>query len=120
MNLYKAGRGNGGFDGGIERAIEGMLVNPAFLFRVERDPLPSSGKVSNGVYSISDLELASRLSFFLWSSVPDNQLLDLAERGRLRNSEVLEQQVRRMLTDPRSVALVKNFASEWLSLRNLP
>jgi mono/diheme cytochrome c family protein len=117
--MYKTGRSKSGFDAGIEMAVEGMLVSPSFLFRVERDPDPPRGTATD-TYSISDLELASRLSFFLWSSLPDDQLLDLAVRGKLRNSEVLEQQVRRMLNDPRSKALAENFASEWLSVRNLP
>ena len=120
VSMYKAGLRKGDFDRGIERAVEGILANPAFLFRVERDPPPPGGMVPDTAYNISDLELASRLSFFLWSSIPDDPLLDLAVRGKLRNSEVLEQQVRRMLGDPRSKALVENFASEWLAVRNLP
>ncbi len=119
FGMYKAGRSRSGFDAGIEMAVEGMLVSPSFLFRVERDPAPPRGTAPD-TYSISDLELASRLSFFLWSSIPDDQLLDLAVHGKLKNSEVLEQQVRRMLNDPRSKALAENFASEWLSVRNLP
>ena len=131
MEMFHTGRSQGGFEAGIQRALEGMLLSPAFLFRVERDPVPQN--VITGAYHISDLELASRLSFFLWSSIPDDQLLELAVRGRLRNSEVLppqgaqrplgtpvlEQQVKRMLADPRAKALVDNFAFEWLSVRNL-
>jgi hypothetical protein len=96
--------------------IERILVDPDFIFRVEREP---STPVQGNAYRISDLELASRISFFLWSSVPDDQLLDLAARGRLRAPGVLEQQVRRMLADPRAHALVDNFAGQWLVLRNV-
>ena len=107
----------GGFEAGIHKALRRLLAHPAFLFRIERDP---AGGAVNSVYPISDLELASRLSFFLWSSIPDDELLDLASRGELRNPEVLEQQVRRLLADGRSTALVDNFAAQWLYLRNLP
>jgi mono/diheme cytochrome c family protein len=99
------------FDSGIQAAIEALLVSPEFLFRVEQDP--------NGVALISDLELASRLSFFLWSSIPDDELLRLAEQKRLGDSAVLERQVRRMLDDPRADALVTNFIGQWLQLRNV-
>ena len=106
----------GDFDAGIQRALEAMLVSPDFLFRVERDPAKyTAGKA----YPVTDVELASRLSFFLWSSIPDDQLLDLAERGRLRNATVLQQQVQRMLADQRSDALIGNFAGQWLQLRNV-
>lgn len=105
------------FDAGIERAIAAILVNPQFLFRIERDPeLQDSAPAA---YRISDLELASRLSFFLWSSIPDDELLEVAARGELSQPEVLERQVRRMLADARSAALVNNFADQWLYLRNL-
>ena len=116
FNLYKTGTEEGGFEAGIERALQGVLVSPEFLFRIERDP-PDA--VPGDAYRISDLELASRLSFFLWSSMPDDSLLDLAVRGQLRNPDVLKQQVRRMLGDPRSKALVSNFAGQWLYLRNM-
>ena len=117
MALFDAGKADGGFDAGIDRALKRLLVSPEFLFRVERDP----GSVPpDTVYRISDLELASRLSFFLWSSIPDDQLLDLAERGRLRNPTVLAGQVRRMVADERFDAFVRNFAGQWLYLRNLP
>src|SRR5262249_3474439 len=106
-----------GVEGGIRTAIQGILVDPEFLFRIERDPKNSA---PGGVYRISDLELASRLSFFLWSSMPDDELLKLAEQGRLKDPKILEQQVRRMLGDFRSKALVNNFAGQWLYLRNLP
>ena len=116
MNLYRRGRSGGDFDAGIRMALQRILAGPEFLFRAERDPedIPP-----NTVYRIGDLELASRLSFFLWSSVPDDELLDLAERGQLRDPAVLEQQVQRMLADSRSQAMVKNFAGQWLNIRNL-
>ncbi|MBI2822694.1 MAG: DUF1592 domain-containing protein [Acidobacteria bacterium] len=116
MSLYRAGRSKGGFEAGIEMALRKMLVSPKFMFHIERDP----AKVAPGsVYRISNLELASRLSFFLWSSIPDDPLLDLAERGKLKDPEVLGKQVRRMLADPRSKALVAHFAGQWLNLRTL-
>jgi mono/diheme cytochrome c family protein len=116
LAFYESGRKDGGFDRGIEKALRAMLVSPNFIFRTERDP---SGVAPGTVYRISDVELASRLSFFLWSSIPDDQLLDLAEKGKLKDPEVLQAQVRRMLDDPRSQALVSNFGGQWLSLRNL-
>ncbi len=116
FRLYQAGRKDGDFEAGIERAIQGLLVAGEFLFRVERDPARLR---PGGAYPISDLELASRLSFFLWSSIPDEELLSVAESGKLREPELLEQQVRRMLTDPRSKALVSNFGGQWLYLRNM-
>ena len=116
MAFYREGRSEGGFDAGIERALSAVLFNPEFLFRVEVDP----GGVPGGTaYRISDLELASRLSFFLWSSLPDDELLDAAIRGDLRRPEELERQARRMLADPRSFNLASNFAGQWLRLRNL-
>ncbi|MGA3235771.1 MAG: DUF1592 domain-containing protein [Bryobacteraceae bacterium] len=116
MPFYKAGRDEGGFDLGIQRAIERLLVSPQFLFRIERDP---PGAKPGASHPVSDLELASRLSFFLWSSIPDDELLDVASQGKLRQPGVLEQQVRRMLDDPRSESLVTNFAEQWLYLRDL-
>ncbi len=116
MGLYRRGQSKGGFEAGIEMALQGMLVSPKFLFRVERDP---ANAAPGSVHHISDLELASRLSFFLWSSIPDDQLLDLATRGRLSNREVMGQQIRRMLADSRSKALVSNFAGQWLQLRHV-
>src|SRR5262245_14045925 len=107
MPFYQAGRREGGFDRGIEQAVRAVLVSPKFVFRVERDP---AGVTAGAPYRISDLELASRLSFFLWSSIPDDELLDVASRGQLRNPGVLEAQVRRMLADARSRSLVDNFA----------
>ena len=106
----------GGFEDGIEMALRSVLVSPEFLFRVEQDP---AGVAPNTAYRVSDLELASRLSFFLWSSIPDDELLDAAAAGKLKTPAVLERQTRRMLADPRSRALVNNFADQWLYLRNL-
>ena len=118
MDFYRIGRGDGqsGFDAGIQLAVERILISPDFLFRVEQDPLNVAPETD---YELSDLELASRLSFFLWSSIPDEELLSIAERGELQNPDILEAQTQRMLGDPRSSALVKNFASQWLYLRNL-
>ena len=115
-DFYLAGREDGSFDTGIQRALEMILVDPEFLFRIERDP---NGVSAGAAYPISDLELASRLSFFLWSSVPDDELLDVAQAGRLRDEGVLEEQVNRMLADDRSRVLVTSFASQWLSLRRM-
>jgi cytochrome c551/c552 len=114
--FYEKHRAGADFDAGIQRAIEAMLVSPDFLFRIEKDP---RGAESGKAYRVTDVELASRLSFFLWSSIPDDELLDLAVRGRLRNAAVLQQQVRRMLDDPKSDALISNFAGQWLQLRNV-
>jgi hypothetical protein len=116
FRFYKEAKSEGGFDGGIEMALSAVLVSPEFLFRVEQDPRDVPPGTA---YRISDLELASRLSFFLWSSIPDDELLDAAIRGDLSKPDVLEKQVRRMLADPRSRALVNNFAEQWLYLRNL-
>ena len=115
LTYYRDGRAGGSFDAGIQLAVQKILVSPDFLFRVERDPMD----VRPGtLYRISDLELASRLSFFLWSSIPDDELLDLAARGRLKGA-VLDEQVRRLLMDPRSASLVSNFAGQWLQARNI-
>ncbi|WP_165252993.1 DUF1592 domain-containing protein [Paludisphaera soli] len=116
MEMYRAARADGGFDAGIEAALGAILVNPGFLFRIETDP---SGVAPGSAYRVPDVELASRLSFFLWSSIPDDELLELAERGELGRPGVVEAQVRRMLADPRSRSLVTNFAGQWLHLRNL-
>lgn len=115
LAFYEQGYAEGGFEVGIETALRKILIAPEFLFRVEQDP---EGRRQQ-VYRVSDIELASRLSFFLWSTIPDDELLDLAARGKLRDSKVLEQQVRRMLADPRSASLVDNFGGQWLYLRNL-
>ena len=115
MELYEAARAEGStFDAGIEQALRLVLASPKFLFRVETPPA-----AAGGVAPVSDLELASRLSFFLWSSIPDDELLKLAEQGRLDEPAVLQAQVERMLKDPRSRALVDSFAAQWLRLRNL-
>ncbi len=116
VGFYRAGRRGGGFDAGIQFALERMLVDPSFLFRIERDP---PGAAPGSAYALSGLELASRLSFFLWSSIPDDELLDAAARGSLADPVVLERQVRRLLADPRAQALVDNFFGQWLQLRDL-
>src|SRR6185503_8882927 len=116
LPFYTAGRTEGGFDRGIQKALERLLVSPQFLFRIERD---RANAASGTVYPVSDLELASRLSFFLWSSIPDDELLDLAAAGRLKQPAVLERQARRMLADPRSESMVTNFAAQWLFLRDI-
>ncbi len=116
MNFYRMGRSDGSFDAGIQLALERLLISPDFLFRVERDPIDSD---PGTIYALTDLEIASRLSYFLWSSGPDDELLALAERSRLNDPAILEQQVMRMLADPRATALVQNFAGQWLYLRNL-
>ena len=116
MAFYREGKSERDFDAGIGKALTAVLVNPEFLFRVEADPAKTP---AGAAYRISDLELASRLSFFLWSSVPDDALLDAAIRGELRRPEVLERHVRRMLADPRSYNLASNFAGQWLRLRNV-
>ena len=117
LGFYEAGHRDGGFEAGIRRSLESILVDPEFLFRVEREP---AGAPPGTVHAVSDLELASRLSFFLWSSIPDDELLDAAAWGELRDSVVLEAQVRRMLADPRAHALVDGFALQWLALGTLP
>ena len=114
MPFYEAGKKDGGFDTGVQRVVERVLVSPQFLYRIERDPANAAG-----AFRVSDVELASRLSFFLWSSIPDDELLDLATKGRLHDPLVLEQQTKRMLADPRSEALVSNFASQWLYLHDV-
>jgi hypothetical protein len=117
VEFYQSAREKGDFEFGIEKAIQAMLVSPDFLFRVESDP--SAGSARDGVHRISDVELASRLSFFLWSSIPDDTLLDLAEKSKLSNPTVLAREVERMLDDPKSSALASNFAGQWLQIRNL-
>jgi hypothetical protein len=114
MGFYESGRKKGSFDDGIEMALRRILASPEFMFRFEHDPLKPGE-----IYRLSDLELASRLSFFLWSSVPDDELLQQATQGKLKDPAVLERQVRRMLADPRSSELISNFAGQWLYLRNL-
>jgi len=116
LGFYDKERRQSDFEGGIELALRYILTSPQFIFRLETEP---AGLPVGGVYSISGLDLASRLSFFLWSSIPDEPLLTAATRGDLSNPAKLEQQVRRMLADPRASALVENFAGQWLYLRNL-
>ena len=116
LGFYQQGRNNGTFENGIELALRRMLASPQFVFRFERDP---AGTAPDSNYRVSDMELASRLSFFLWSSVPDDELISLASQGKLKDPVVLEKQVRRMLADPKSQALVDNFAGQWLYVRNL-
>lgn len=122
LTAYRTGAADGGFERGVERGVQQLLVSPEFLFRLEIDPDRTDKHTAidaHGQYRLSDLELASRLSFFLWSSVPDDELLDVAVKGRLRESSVLDAQVRRMLADPRSEAFTANFVGQWLQLRNL-
>ena len=116
MTFYQFGRSHGNFEAGIENALTFLLTAPKFLFRTESDPpnLPPGG-----IYQVSDTDLASRLSFFLWSSIPDDDLLNLASQGKLKDPAILDQQVKRMLADRKSNALVRNFAGQWLFLRNL-
>jgi cytochrome c5 len=116
MAFYRQGREGADFDTGIQHALARILVAPKFVFRTEEEP---AGVAKGRTYAISDLALASRLSFFLWSSIPDEPLLALAERGRLSNKTVLAQQVARMLADPKAEALVRNFSGQWLYLREL-
>ncbi|QOY91765.1 DUF1592 domain-containing protein [Paludibaculum fermentans] len=117
MNFYRMGRQDSGeYEGGIELGLKAILVSPNFLFRVEQDPAAAK---PGSTYPLSSLELASRLSFFLWSSLPDETLLSLGERGELNKPEVFEAQIRRMLKDPKAHALTENFAGQWLHLRNL-
>ncbi|PYS13942.1 MAG: hypothetical protein DMG15_09600 [Acidobacteria bacterium] len=116
LAFYKDARAEGDFEAGIEMALRAILTSTEFIFRIERDP---EGVAPNRPYHISDIELASRLSFFLWSSIPDDELLDLAAQGKLHEPAILERQVRRMLADARSQSLVTNFGGQWLYLRNL-
>ena len=116
LDFFAQGRRDGSFEDGVELAIRRLLVSPEFLYRIESDPVRAApGKP----YRVPDLELASRLSFFLWSSIPDDELLEAAEQGRLSDPDELERQVRRMVADPRSETLTTNFAAQWLQLRNL-
>ncbi len=116
MPFFTAGRAEAGFDRGIQRALERMLVSAHFLFRMERVP---PGTPPGAAFRVADVDLASRLSFFVWSSIPDDELLDAAVAGRLRDPLVLDRQVRRMLADPRAAALATNVASQWLYLRDI-
>ena len=116
LPFYEQGRAEGGFDAGIQLALERLLVSPQFLYRIERTPADAA---PGRAYAVSDVELASRVSFFLWSSIPDEELLAAAIDGRLRDPSVLAAQVQRMLADPRSEAMVTNFAAQWLFLRDV-
>jgi cytochrome c551/c552 len=116
LSFYETGRRDANFDTGIEQALARVLIDPRFVFRFEREP---ANVAAGGVYRISDLELASRLSFFLWSSIPDDELLDLAMQNKLHEPAVLDRETRRMLADPRSETLATNFAEQWLYLREL-
>jgi len=117
MALYKQGAEAGGFESGVRLALQKILVSPNFIFRIELDP---AGATPGSARQVSDIELASPLSFFLWSSIPDEELLKIAEGGKLRDPSVMEAQVKRMLADQRSQALVKNFTGQWLFMRNIP
>src|SRR5262249_20589545 len=116
VSFYRSGRDGGSFDSGIQFALERLLVSPNFLLRIEHDPASAQPGTP---YRVSDVELASRLSFFLWSTIPDDELLNVAAAGKLNTPVVLEQQVRRMLADPKATQLVTNFAAQWLYLRDL-
>ena len=116
LKFFERGRRDGDFETGIEQALARLLIDPRFLYRFEVEP---DGRAPGETYSVGDLELASRLSFFLWSSIPDDELLAIAAAGGLREPAALERQVRRMLADPRAAALVENFAGQWLKLREL-
>ncbi len=117
MVFYQAGRSDGGtFSDGIEAVVQRVLADPEFVYRLEPEP---SGQAAGKPYRVTDLALASRLSYFLWSTVPDDELIDLATQGKLKDPAVLEKQVRRMLADPRSQAMVTNFTGQWLSVRSL-
>jgi hypothetical protein len=116
MEFFAKGRAEGDFEDGVQQALARLLVDPRFVFRFEEEP---AGLQPGAVYRISDLELASRLSFFLWSTIPDSQLIEVASRNKLHEPKVLEAQVRRLLADPRADALTTNFAGQWLHLREL-
>ncbi|MGP0073480.1 MAG: DUF1592 domain-containing protein, partial [Bryobacteraceae bacterium] len=116
LSFYQEGKNSGGFEHGIEAALARILVDPWFIFRFEQQP---AGTPPGAIYAISDLELASRLSFFLWSSIPDEELLRLAEQNKLHDPQILAHEARRMLADPKSAALTENFAGQWLYLREL-
>ena len=115
LTFYRAGREKGNYDAGIQMALRRLLASPNFVFRVEEDHGGKPGTIQR----VSDIELASRLSFFLWSSIPDDTLLDVAARGQLRNPAVLEREVRRMIADPKADSFVRNFSGQWLHTRNL-
>ena len=116
LEFWRRGRRDGDFELGLELGLRYLLASPQFVFRFESEP---SAEAETGVFRVDDLALASRLSFFLWSSIPDEELLTVAEAGRLSEPDELARQLDRMLTDPKSWALVENFAGQWLYLRNL-
>jgi hypothetical protein len=116
MHYYQEGRQDGGFEGGVRMAVQAIIANPKFLFRLERTPATATAGAN---FRLDDMDIASRLSYFLWSSGPDEQLLALASQGKLKDPAVLEKEVRRMLADRRSDALVDNFATQWLRLQNV-
>jgi mono/diheme cytochrome c family protein len=116
LKFYSDARADGGFEAGIEMALRAILVSPRFIFRIEQDP---ANLPAGTAYRLNDTELASRLSFFLWSSIPDEELLDVAVKGVLKHPAVLDRETRRMLADPRAESMVNNFAEQWLYLRNL-
>ncbi len=116
LGVYRQGRADRDFEAGVERGLETLLSMPSFLMRVEQQPVDTR---PGAIYELSDLELASRLSFFLWKSIPDDELLDLAEEGRLREPEVLAEQVQRLLTDERAIRFMDDFAGQWLQMRNI-
>ena len=116
LRVYREGRADRDFEAGVERGLEALLSMPSFLMRVEQQPVDTR---PGAIYELSDLELASRLSFFLWKSIPDDELLDLAEEGRLREPEVLAEQVQRLLADPRAIRFMDDFAGQWLQMRNI-
>jgi hypothetical protein len=120
LEFYQQGRAKGGFESGIEMGLQRILVSPSFLFRTEFAPAAAASGGAPSSYRIDDIALASRLSFFLWSSIPDDQLLDLAIANKLHEPAVLERETKRLLADPRSAAFTENFAGQWLSLRRLP
>jgi len=116
LSFYQAGKNQGNFESGVENALRLILASPKFLFRAEQDPVQVA---AGSVYHVSDMDLASRLSFFLWSSIPDDELLNVAAQGKLKDPAVMDREVRRMLADPKAEALVNNFAEQWLFLRNV-
>ena len=116
LDLFEQGQNRGGFKAGVSLALQGILSGPEFLFRVEQDPVSA---VAGSIYPISDIELASRLSFFLWSSLPDDELVSLAEKNQLSDPQNLSEQVRRMLADSRSDAFIENFGAQWLAIRDM-
>jgi hypothetical protein len=116
LEVFRIGRDDGGFEDGIRLVLQSILASPDFLFRIEKDP---PGLAAGSVYQVNDVEMASRLSFFLWSSIPDETLLQLAEQGKLSKPDVLAQQVQRMIQDPRFDTFIYNFGRQWLAVRDV-